>query len=1187
MARLQLALLGTPTVQHKGRSVKFASRKALALLVYLAVEGRLVARERLMALFWPESNRTRARTALRTTLTYLRDALREQGDTHLLVAQDALGLKFDGEVEVDCRVLEAAAMAAAHQPSLHPRQLMAQCQQASAQYRGDFLAGFSLSDAPEFDDWLSVQREHWHQRLSLILERLSQWQFDGGEIARSIETARRWVSHDPFNEAAHRRLMQSYLASGERAATLQAYETCCAILARELNAEPSAETEAIAQRIRQPSSLAYEVQPLAATRPLIGDAPLVGRAREHMALASEYRLARKGSLRLALVEGEPGIGKTRLLHEFAHWAAGQGTMVLHARAFETGGRLPYQLIVNALRARLAHEPEVRTRLDEVWLAELARLLPEVGVGLRPAASNDHEHEARLRLYESIARFTLALAAHAPLLVLMDDVQWADAASLDVLHYLCRRWMESGSPVLLVLSARAEDVHDVQASEAVALRDWLASFARDIPLTRITLGPLAMDDTQQLVRALAPAPVDDALVQHLSAETAGHPLFVVETLKALLEQSDVSQPETLAQAHRAQRGALPPSIRALIRARLARLPALTQSLLNAAAVLDPPLDFEGVRQVSDMSEGDALNALDVLLRRGLLRESRDAPTGRLDFAHEQIRHVAYAEVSEARRRVLHRRAAEMVEQRFAANVSEHAPRIAHHYDQAGDARALQFYLLAGDAAARVYANAEAVAHYTRALDIAQRNGERSVLQDLYLRRGRALELSARYDEALANYAELETQAGTQDNRAMQLAALMARATLYATPTPRYNASEARRLCDQALGLARALGERATEAKILWNLLHLARTLNDYAGALGYGEQSLALARTLDLTEQTAYTLNDLGLTYLLVGEFMRAQAANREARELWRALRNLPMLADNLSSATVQHLLLGEFAEAISASQEAYALSARADNLWGQAYSLTYVAQAHVERGEMDKAIGVMQEAIGLGEQAGFMVPQIQTRADLALLLGDLGAAKQGLGLAREALRLAEQQFPPARLHVVGVLTHLHLALGEVAEAERVLQLAGPAPDARGLPQARLTFLIAQCELALAQCDGVRALATCDNLLSVQRALGIRQHLPISLYLKGEALRVQGLLAEAHAVLNEARTIAEAVGACWRLWPILLSLSEMERQRGDVAEAQGLLTRARETVDGIAARITDYTLRESFLGSPHVQMVHRI
>src|SRR5712691_2752751 len=346
MGTLSLALLGTPEVRHVEQVLRFPTRKALALFIYLAVEGGLQTRERLMALFWPESDETRSRWALRRTLVYLRNALSEEVSpdhlSHLLTERGSLGFNFTSEVEVDLHTLQNAFKSArtlSRSENLQGdarRVLLSQFQAAVDQYRGNFLEGFSLGDTADFDDWVRLQRELWHRRMSSVFDRLSQVQFDGGEIAGAIETTTRWVAHDFLDEMAYRRLMQLYVAVGDRNAALRTYENCRAMLAKEFRTKPAPETEALAERMRATARVARTILPQqASSRTLqtshtpspvsvLPAVPLVGRATEYSTLIEIYHAVERGQARVVVLKGEAGIGKTRLASEFLGWCAAQG-----------------------------------------------------------------------------------------------------------------------------------------------------------------------------------------------------------------------------------------------------------------------------------------------------------------------------------------------------------------------------------------------------------------------------------------------------------------------------------------------------------------------------------------------------------------------------------------------------------------------------------------------------------------------------------------------------------------------------------------------------------------------------------------------------------------------------------------------------------------------------------------------
>ncbi len=589
-------------------------------------------------------------------------------------------------------------------------------------------------------------------------------------------------------------------------------------------------------------------------------------------------------------------------------------------------------------------------------------------------------------------------------------------------------------------------------------------------------------------------------------------------------------------------------------------------------------------------------LNLLESTDLIRLAQTQPEVEYLFRHALIQEAAYGSLVKSDRRHLHQAVGEALERGYPDRLgsAELAPLLGAHFFEAGDdLRALKYFTLAGDAAARVYANSEAALHYTRALEVAQRatrpEGPSHVageqLTHLYTQCGRALELSGQYDQALRNYVEMETLARERGDRSMELSALILRATVHSAPTARYDAAQAQALCDRALRLAGELGDRRAEAKILWNLMLLNKFRRTWREMFDYGEQSLALARELGLREQVAYVLNDLGPAYVMLGQRDRAQVALDEARELWRALDNKPMLADNLSSSAGIHIQLGEYEPALSLAEEAYRVSQSIGNLWGQSYSLWHVASVYLERGEIGKGLEAAQDAIRLGEQAGFAVVQVACRALLALAYGFMGNVARGLDLARLALTKADELLPSLRPLALAELARLHLLGGNVAEAEAALQEAHQsiAPEDR---LAHVFLAQADIELGLAQGDYERVVDRVDGSIDALRQFKVRAWLPHALQYKGRALLGQGRTDEAHDLLIEARAEAEALGSRRILWEILYALSQVEARRGSDADAQRLRQQAREIVEFIAGHTGSPELRQSFLNLPDVQNVMR-
>jgi DNA-binding SARP family transcriptional activator len=723
---LRVAVLGPPEVIHDGSRLAFSLRKAQALLLYLAVEKGLHPRSKLIGLLWPDSEPHTARSALRNALTLLHSLLDAPPVAHcpLLIRQDALGLNPQAPLELDLEVVQRAwkeALRLSTVPAEPQRTaLVAQVQHALSLVRGPFLEGFWLREEAPFDGWVQQQQQQWQVRLLLLCDRLSNWQEAAGELEQARTALVRWLALDPLSEEASRRLMRVDLAQGEAAAALQVYATCRARLAEELQIEPSADTLALAEHIRitaarRPGSRSAHPTGAESQPPSDLIAPLVGRTSAFTRLISCYQQSRLGQPQTALLVGEVGIGKTRLANEFVAWAQAQGAEVLSGHALELGGRLPYQPLVEALRPRLEEENAPEDLLDDLWLAELARLLPELRLRYPdlPTPIMD-DLTGRLRLFEAVARLLEALTERAPLVLLLDDLHCVDGVSLDLVRYLAHFWKEHGSRVLLLGTVRRD-----QLELTPALSARLADLRRDLPITQVALQPLSQQETLQLVEALveeepacrsegewvaaevAPGKAGSApgwgarlwaLGDWLFAHTGGQPLYLLETLKLFRDREWlvprlgvdgiwrlelVVEMATIVAQKRSGRELVPPSVRAMILARLSKLTQPARQLVMASAVLGSRVSAQLLWQVAELGVQVGIEALEEAIKSGMLREeAAEGPeAGRLgdySISYELMREVVYAELGAARRQVLHQRAISLAVEHIVLNVLSKDP-----------------------------------------------------------------------------------------------------------------------------------------------------------------------------------------------------------------------------------------------------------------------------------------------------------------------------------------------------------------------------------------------------------------------------------------------------------------------------------------------------------------------------------
>jgi DNA-binding SARP family transcriptional activator len=784
---LHLFALGPPEARLGAIQLVFPTRKTLALLFYLALEAGAQPREQLAALLWPEATSEHSHASLRNTLGHLQTALRQasgQAQTsYLSVTHNSLGLNPDAEITLDLHTIERAyAQARADRASrilpdgsasLPILQLAASCQ------RGDFLAGFSLGDAPGFDDWAVIQREVWHRRLDLILDRLSEIQYASGEFASVAETASRWMALDALNEAAYRRKMRAHFAAGERGQALETYEACRATLAAELGIEPEPDTAALAERIRTQASPVHPYKRRAAPQPLWPDTSVAflghlftGRTREYEMLVKCYGRATAGQPQLVVLRGEAGIGKTLLARKFLAWTNAQGAELLQGSAFESGSHFPFQPLVEALRLRLDGENSPTDLMDEVRLSPLSQLLPELhdnhpGLPSTPKARSHLETEmSQMQLFEPFTQLTMALTKRAPLVLFIDDLQWTDSATLDLLQYAIRRWQESASRVLFLASLRSEALHPMtqplQAGGPQGLNQWLERVAREISPVHIELEPLGERETVEMVQSILSPPAAD-FAQWLYYETCGQPFYLKETLKDLLERR-VLHPKQHAEGqwtfavdaehNLGQAVRVPSTVQAVIRSRLNRLSPNAFSLLVSGAVLEQRITFEHLCAISNVCEDLGLPALDELISgRLLLETAKPGMAIAYTFTNDMLRDVVYTEAGDARRRLFHKRALEIL-----VSAGSSAAVLAHHALAAGMAKAAFHHsLAAGREALRLSAVSEAIVHFEHAHQIVREASlpempGKAELRKLYMQLGRVYELAGQTEKALAIDAE---------------------------------------------------------------------------------------------------------------------------------------------------------------------------------------------------------------------------------------------------------------------------------------------------------------------------------------------------------------------------------------------------------------------------------------------------
>lgn len=577
----------------------------------------------------------------------------------------------------------------------------------------------------------------------------------------------------------------------------------------------------------------------------------------------------------------------------------------------------------------------------------------------------------------------------------------------------------------------------------------------------------------------------------------------------------------------------------------------------------------------MSGAAALAALEAA---GLV-EFVPGPEAMFRFRHPLIADAAYESLLRNERRAIHGAVGDVLVRRASDAPDGLAAELARHFAEAGDAdRALDWATRAGEAAYRRYALPEAIMLLGQATALALETGaDGALLRRVALAHGRALEIAGRQDEAFAAYVALSGVAEARADRDIELAALLARATLRAGQSSQHDASEGQALAERALALARELGDREAEAKALW-----CRALCELFGgrpeeAIPFGEQSLAITMELGLTEQEAQTRLEIGHAGLMT---YRSDVARRHlpaAAELFRSQGNLPMLSDALASDAFRLKQEGRLDDALAAAQEALRVAESSDNLWGQGFALEAIGRVAFLRAELGRAASTYEESISLYERAGNLGGTVTPGTELALIYGLLGASQRAEAVADQAVETMERLFGFVENWVHAVRARLRLDAGDLEGAREFIGLYRAA----GYQSIEWSESVTDAELRVLDGDPAGALALLDGVRAEVEKRGARDHFPDIEAARSHAFLALGRTDDAVAAARAAVAGAEAIGSRRSLWPALVALGEAERAAGDAAAADAARTRAATLVREIADGIDDTELRASFLGQAEV------
>jgi DNA-binding SARP family transcriptional activator len=1072
---LHIQLLGSFAVRRAGATIiddSWNRKKAASLVKLLALQpGHALHRDQVLDALWPDLGPGAAANNLHKSLFYLREACDAAAGGAPLVTSGGGVVSLGKGAAVDVDAFRAAANRA--------RELRADTrayEDALALYTGTLLP------ADRYEAWSTPARQELHDAhrdLALAAARL--YELTGAWPAAVAALSR--IAGDETDEEAQRALMRAHALAGDRDAALRGYDRTRAALRQELDAEPDAETQSLHEQIVAGSLRSQPTQHAP-------DGPMVGRECEIAELLGALESACKGSGGLALIGGEPGIGKTRLAEELVAHAGLRGMRVLWGRCDQSDAVPAYWPWIQALRdfdGARESEPERG--------GEFARLVATEAT--RGSLTDPRPEQGRFRLFDALTTFLRRAGRERPILLVLDDLHEADLTSLQLLRHVARE--SAHMPLLIVCTYR-----DVELTPEHPLATMLGDLVREPLRVRVALAGLDREEVARFVQATSGVAPTAAVVELLHHETEGNPFFLKECTLML-------DSERTRHSLRTGRLTVPDNVRDAVARRLAKLSPECRETLEAAAIIGHAFDASLLRRITRASGARLLDLLNDALSARIIRRDESTPDA-YSFWHGLIRQSLYDGMTARRRTSLHRRIAECIE--LLANAGRYAPELAYHYGEAalagGDTeKAIRYALAAGDDALAVYAWDQALRHWDAARRLLERQStDREALADLLERMpvvianiGEDLERGNEYlERAIAIREELgQRERAAEDHSRLGIAlSTHLGDTLHASSTNLTRALEHYRAAEPIIGggedrpavamfyagiatvafsgvhvrdgiaasekaveIADRLGMKSVRAMaslLRGGVLKMAGRLAESAALL---EQAYELADESNDHNVAFYTSTNLadwtegylaGRGELLERELSRPRNATPSVQrttlinDIGCALARNGRLAEareRLAAAPadfLRTLLLfydGSWDEAEARLLEGVDMLRQVGNRSSLANRLNHLATLYLARDDLRRAGAMLCEELGIGIDGESPLIELRARAEMALIAGLSGApddAREHLRRSREIVANGESWGRKAgRVALADAVCSM--AAGQPAQATRCFHVA--------------------------------------------------------------------------------------------------------------------------------------------------------
>ncbi len=962
MAPIRIHLLGGFLLEHDGRNMPpIPSAAGRSLFAYLVTNrDRRHTRDLVAGTFWPDLPEQGARRRLSQAWWQIQTSLQDVKSGHPFIEATLFDVAFVATdywldiAEFDRQISTAAKQAVTRDPAES-----GSLEQAVDLYRGEFLAGF-------YDDWTHFERERLRSQYLVSLERLIALHKSRADYETAQYFARRLSLHDPLRESAHREVMRLSFLLGHSNEALRQYERCADILSEELGRRPSTETEELRIHIAQMREKGESPFAPTINAPLLNAAqriPLVGRTEERSSILRRMEDTLHGRGGVILVEGESGIGKSRLVEELIDDAQWRGLSPLLATCSEAELLHPLQGLRRALQSGLT-----RLRFDQLQavlhrntLAELAELVPHIRGWLNDSglAAGPPDGNAREQHLHTIRSALFALADLNPIVLFIDDAQWLDEESAAVLAELAPDIADHG--LLIQLSYRDSEVRD----RPVMWQRLLDIDART-NTQRIKIIALDLVESGRLVEeSLGETKADPDLVEGLYLETGGNPLFILESLRGWHENTL----EGLGHESLDRRLTLPPTsgVTSVISRRLQSLSAQAKAVLEATAVLGGQARSRLVASMTGLPMATTVQSVTDLVRRGLLREN----VAGYEVPHDQLRRVVLGGIDGAMLKVIHERAANAIETEQPDLVED----LAYHFSASHIAdKAYRYSLLSARRAVALGAYDIAVRQFENAARWAVGDERYPVLTE-WEEALAVLGLRSEQHRILNELAEVAVGPEKKAELARR------RSRLFAEEG---NHRQAVEVANQALVDSEAGVPPLLKARLLQNLgLVMARS-GRAQEALPHLEAAVEVLG--DDVVSRAAALCELGNVLCEVQEYQRASVALAEAKSLYEDIGDLRGTAEVNSQLAIVSMELGDGDTAISLYTAALQISRELDYRRGQAVNLANLANVLYTQGKVGPALGHYQEAASIfseiGNRLGAALVSTNAASVRYLVLGD-------------------------------------------------------------------------------------------------------------------------------------------------------------------------------------------------------------